>query len=399
MFSALLAGLLHRLARRPSMAMALAAGVVLGLGAYTYLAWRLVPVILVAFGLVALWLRRRAPFPMPAGRILATVPAAAIIVFLPLGVHFLRHPDHFSGRTAEVRLPGHFVQRNAFMLRQAIDVALCYGLRGDPEQRHNMLGTADRIQLWMYGVPGVEDYARWQDKRDAGTAPDLHGAGVPVFDLATAALFYFGVALCFDRARRGGLPEAGLLLWMAIGSLASILSYGAPNLLRMTLLIPAVVYLLAMGVGHALDAVATRWGGRAALLALILMLAHYSFVQVRRHHAWSRNPMTAAAFNSEFASLGRTLQALDARVPVVMPVEVWDHATLRFCLHGIRRIPDTEFDPASQPGGWIEVWTAPGWPQLRNPSRPGQGRVLEDLGVVPGLDSPWCRIVRVRPGG
>ncbi len=397
LFSALSAGLLHRLCRRPGLGVALAAGVVLGLGAYTYLAWRLVPVILVAFGLFALWSRRRTGIAFPPARLLVTVPSTAIIVFMPLAVHFIRHPDHFSGRTSEVRLPGHFVERSAFMLQQAIDVALNYGVRGDPEQRHNMLGTADRIQLWLYGVPDAEDYARWQDKRDAGTAPDLHGAGVPVFDIVTAGIFYFGLALCLRAAMRGRPAEAAILAWMAIGSLASILSYGAPNLLRLTILIPAVVYILAIGLGAMLDSVAARFGSRAAGVILLLLLSHYTVVQVHRFHAWPRNPMTASAFNIEFATLGRHLTEMDARVPVVMPVEIWDHATLRFCMHGIERLPDTEFKAAAHPDGWIEVWTAPQWPQLRNPSRPGHGLALEDFGTVQTGESPWCRVVRVRP--
>jgi hypothetical protein len=178
---------------------------------------------------------------LPGRRELLAIPAAAIIVFVPMAVDFAKHPNHFMGRAAEVNIPGHALQKTLFMTRQTVDVGLNYGLRGDPMERHNMLGDPTRLQIFWWRVPGIEELARWADKRTAGTAPELHGAGLPVFDIITAIFFYLGVFVCAHRAGRGGWRELALLLWMAIGSLASILSYGAPNLLRMTILIPAVV--------------------------------------------------------------------------------------------------------------------------------------------------------------
>lgn len=397
LFAALTAWLLARFVRRPTMANALLAGGVLGLGAYTYLAWRLVPVMLVAFGLIALRLRKRFPFEMPGRRELLAIPATAILVFVPMAIDFAKNPDHFMGRAAEVNIPGHALQKSLFMIRQGVDVALNYGLRGDPMARHNMLGDPTRLQFFLWRVPGVEELARWEDKRAAGTAPDLHGAGLPVFDLITAVFFYFGVFVCVHRARRGGWCELALLLWMGFGSLASILSFGAPNLLRMTILIPAVAAILAVGVCAAADRVEKKLGARVTLALVLVVALNSAVVQVRRFIAWPTHPQTAPAFNTDFAQLGSWLHEHEIDVPVVIQRMIWDHATLRFTADGVPRVADSAFDPTTATEeGWIEARTRAPWPPLAEIRR--DFAVREELITTLHYDGyDWVDLVRVTP--
>lgn len=396
LFAAITALLMSRFVRKPTMTNAIVAGSVLGLGAYTYLAWRLVPVMLVVFGLIALRMRKRFPFEIPGRRELLAIPAAAIIVFVPMAVDFAKHPNHFMGRAAEVNIPGHALQKTLFMTRQTVDVGLNYGLRGDPMERHNMLGDPTRLQIFWWRVPGIEELARWADKRTAGTAPELHGAGLPVFDIITAIFFYLGVFVCAHRASRGGWRELALLLWMAIGSLASILSYGAPNLLRMTILIPAVVAILVVGLSAAADRVDKRFGAKAALAFMLVFALNSAVVQVRRFVAWPTHPNTAPAFNSDFAQLGTWLHKNEINVPVVIQHQMWDHATLRFTADGVTRVADLEFDPSSAPQGWIEARTRLPWPPLGNITRvvPMREELLTTL-HYDGYD--WVDLVRVTP--
>lgn len=396
LFAAMTALLMSRFVRRPTMTNAILAGSVLGLGAYTYLAWRLVPVMLVVFGLIALRMRKKFPFEMPGRKELLAIPIVSIIVFIPMAVDFAKNPDHFSGRAAEVNIPGHALQKTLFMTRQAVDVALNYGLRGDPMERHNMLGDPTRLQIFWWRVPGIEELARWADKRAAGTAPELHGAGLPVFDIITAVFFYLGVFVCVHRASRGGWRELALLLWMAIGSLASILSYGAPNLLRMTILIPAVVAILVVGLDVAANRAGKGIGAKGALALMMILALNCAVVQVLRFRAWPTHPNTAPAFNSDFAQLGTWLHEREVKLPVVIQHQMWDHATLRFTADGVTRIADQEFDPASAANGWIEARTRAPWPPLAPIERvvPMREELLTTL-HYDGYD--WVDLVRVTP--
>ena len=74
---------------------ALLSGVALGLGAYTYIAYRLMPFLLLLF--IQPFRHKREFWHLAFG-----VFASALIVFIPLGVFFATHPADFLGRTSQV---------------------------------------------------------------------------------------------------------------------------------------------------------------------------------------------------------------------------------------------------------------------------------------------------------
>jgi uncharacterized membrane protein len=188
-----------------------AGGVCLGLTGYTYLAARLFPLPLtLALG----WLLLRSPGKArQRASQLGLVLLAAVIVFAPLGLYFVRNPDAFTTRITQVAAP---TWRDA--------------LRG--------LWLCLRALVW----PGAGDpYIRFN-------AP-----GKPVLDVLSAALALIGlVRLLFSR-QGDDLHRAGQVFIIAV--LATMLLPSAlatseitPSNLRMVGLFPFIAILPAYGI-------------------------------------------------------------------------------------------------------------------------------------------------------
>jgi hypothetical protein len=114
----------------------LAAGGFLGLAAYTYLAVRLFPIPLaLALGVLLLhtprtsWAERLWQF--------AVVLAVALLVFSPLGIYFLKHPDAFATRIKQVASP---TWQDAVHGVRCCLRALAWPNAGDPYVRFNKPG-------------------------------------------------------------------------------------------------------------------------------------------------------------------------------------------------------------------------------------------------------------------
>ncbi|MDW8071854.1 MAG: hypothetical protein RMK79_10330, partial [Anaerolineae bacterium] len=211
----------------------LAAGGFIGLGAYTYLAGRFVPLGIVLFlavetGLAAL--NGRQPLAWRYWRSWMTTGLMAGLVFLPLALFFLRHPEAFAERAAAVSIFNPLWNQGdllgTFLRTTGITLGTFAGLRGDP----NPLGN----------LPGQ-----------------------PMLSLPLAACFWLGIVRCFWRIVRSikrpvtarepdnvsVVPlDLFLLCWWAVMLLPAILApEGAPHHLRLIGSAPATYVLMALG--------------------------------------------------------------------------------------------------------------------------------------------------------
>src|SRR5690606_36953436 len=109
------------------------------------------------------------------------------VLFAPVGIDYLRNPDHFTGRQDQVSLFDQGREGWVRMAGQLRDVALMTVVRGDHEAKHNIPGPPRFWQGYLVGGPPEESAARWADAREilGSEAPDPHGTGLPVFDLPT----------------------------------------------------------------------------------------------------------------------------------------------------------------------------------------------------------------------
>ncbi len=350
LFAALSMALLARFLRRPSWHAGALWGLALGACLYTYLSMRLFVIIIGGLLLLAIWQSRSRPVILKHS-ILAV--ALAVCVFVPLGIDFVRNPDHFSGRTDEVSLFDEGRGGWTRLLAQARDVALMSTIRGDHEPRHSIPGWPQFNQAYLLSNRPQEAVATWADLRrmDPEAMPDVHGTGAPVFDVITGMLFMAALVLTIARALRGCWPSAVLAAWVVFGSLVSVLSFGAPNMLRMLFVTPAVACVLAIG----LEAIWTQLRSRllvakwaAAFMGLLLLW--YGAGEVRRYfNDWASSPGIPEAFNTNLVEISEWLREHpDRPQTLVLPQYLMDTPSIRFEMDRITgKVSDSDWEPGN----------------------------------------------------
>lgn len=225
----------------------------MALAIYSYLAARLLPLVLLPFFL-GLWLGHRfypGRFPAPAWRGLGVLLLALLLGLLPLLVYFGLHPADFTARAG------------------AVSIFNPAWHQGD------LAGTAWRTLAVTLGTfAGLSGDAN----------PLVNLPGRPALPPLLAA--FFGLGLLASLARIGssrGAPAARpaallLLCWWGVMLLPALLApEGAPHHLRLLGAAAPACILAAVGLLAVVEFLAGRLG-RASKLALALPLAVYAIV-------------------------------------------------------------------------------------------------------------------------
>ena len=278
-------------------------GVFLGLGLYSYAAFRLVP-LLVLFYLAHLWLTTR-----PDWRRRLWDVALAALVFLmvaaPLAQYALRHPEIVNARVEAVSI---FAGRT---FAEGVQTAM------ENTRKHLLMFNAEGDHNGRHNLPGE-----------------------PMLDPGTAALLVLGTALALCRWRR---PQHLLLLaWAALGLAGGIfaLDFEAPQGLRSIGSLPAVLVLAALplallweeadrvvAVGQARRVI----GGLAAVgLAAILAVNYHIYfnVQARDFAVWN-------AFSTPESITAREMKRLGEGWRFYVISLYAGHPTTRFLAPGV----------------------------------------------------------------
>jgi len=255
----LLAALRRARGGRPFLGWMILAGAVYGLGFYTYPAYRITPLLV-----LAVWIAggRRGAWAWAA---------AAAVAVAPLAVYFAARPDAFWGRAAQVSVfegprPALELVLNCWRTARMLFT------RGDHNWRHNVAWQAELF--WPVAVSMV-----------------------------------LGLGAAWKRHRP-------LVLWLALGMVPAAAATEAPHALRAILMLPAACLLAALGAGQVYGWL-RRWvpaGGLQAVAAVVLLgLCYQPF------HAyfgvWASNPNTAEAFDSRYAELARRIAAAPPEQP------------------------------------------------------------------------------------
>ena len=193
------AGVLYLAHSRGSIRLALAAGFLLGLCLYTYLASRLWPVAVVLW-LVYLALVRRSELRARLG-VWLTVALAAAITVAPLALFFVVNPTALTGRSGQVL-------------------------------------SLDQIGVNLARTAGMFFVSGDMDPRD-------NLPGRPGLDAILSILFSIGVVVSILRWKK---PAYSLLLiWLVAMTIPSALTEFAPNFRRAIGALPAVALLCGLG--------------------------------------------------------------------------------------------------------------------------------------------------------
>ncbi len=280
-------------------------GVALGLSQYTYLAARILPLVLLAFTILwTLGLLRLTKSHPPTlrtlwlGLILTGITSA--ILFAPLGLLFYHQPSLFSARTGDVLFTPDSWGELATHLSQAarlfVDV-------GDPHWRHNL--PARPLVGWL-GVIG----------------------------------FLPGLWVCLTSWRH---PAARFILsGLGVLFLPALLSTPPVHALRLSSLLPFYLLIYALG----LTAVAVyigRWAGPLqptdslrrwmplTLIALILT-AETALTTYDYFHRWANHPQTYIEYNAPLTDLVDDIIRQTESTALLIPFHLYVHPTTRYLL-------------------------------------------------------------------
>lgn len=207
----------------------LAAGALFGLSLYTYLAARLLPLIVPPL-LLYLAIRHR-PLLRRSGRGCVLFAAAALLVAMPFAYHMWRVPSDFWERYDQIAVAG--------------------GSDGALFRTDNLWRT-----LGMFGIRGAAN--------DFFNLPHR-----PVFPGLLALPFYGGVIVALWRWCE--LAAALTLLWLAVMLLPTVLSADAPHWLRAIGAAPPTYLLWGLGAAGCETLLRRwRWGRIAATIAVLV---------------------------------------------------------------------------------------------------------------------------------
>jgi 4-amino-4-deoxy-L-arabinose transferase-like glycosyltransferase len=260
------------------------AGAVFGAGFHSYIAYRIMPLV-VAF--IALYFLVHAVRERRIGAWLATsagIGIGFVIAISPLLLYFYQNPQDFLGRTSQVSVfssasPAYDLSLN---ILKTVGMFFVYG---DGNWRHNLSGR-----------------------------PELFLPVALLFALGIVLVIRLMAQMLFSRSSGTGSP--GFAAWVTFLSLAFaslpvvISNEGIPHALRAILMIPSVMIIAGFAAETLRTAVAARLGvwGRPVLAlviaGLILEPFHTYFIR------WGPNPETANSFAQNYVIMGRELREL-----------------------------------------------------------------------------------------
>lgn len=135
------------------------AGLALGIGFHTYIAWRIVPLIVLILFVWHIWQWRKKVFNDPKHSTLNAVPCApciaalvsffGLLAVLPIGWYFLEHRDDISGRQGQVSVFS--AERPSYEFARSTIMTLgMFNIRGDCNERHNFRCAPELY--WPVGI-------------------------------------------------------------------------------------------------------------------------------------------------------------------------------------------------------------------------------------------------------
>ncbi len=267
-------------------------GAFFSLGLYTYIAFRIAPVILVAF-LIALVLSRK-NFLKDYWKAILIFAAAAFIVALPMLGLFFSHPEYFESRSESVSVLSPKVNQGNLLKALGESTALTLGMfnfHGDQNWRHN---HPDYAQLEFFA--GIFF---------------LVGLGWLVY-----RFFYALYGRIREKKRNEEFPADTLILaWFFAMLLPGILTYeGLPHALRVIGALPAVFLIVTFAIEKTFICIGKNENKRlrnASYALLIVVIIWSGFMGVKRYFIdWAGVSEIHPAFTQNFKNMALYLNSL-----------------------------------------------------------------------------------------
>jgi len=253
------------------------AGLIFGLGFYTYISFRMA-VILLLITLSLWWLiykkqnLRRQFFQFAICNL-----TFAILTALPIGFYLLQNPQDFVGRVASISVFATESPVKEFFKSLILHFGM-FNFYGDPNWRHNFAGSP--MLFWPIGI-----------------------------------LFLIGLFYSISQIEK--TPFGFLISWWLIMLLPGILTYeGIPHALRTIGVIPVVYIFAALGGNYLYNWLNNKIENKKFLLvAGCLLLIFFGFAEFQKYFlCWAENPEVKNAFSLDYVKMGNYLNSLPKEI-------------------------------------------------------------------------------------
>lgn len=263
------------------------AGIFLGLGFYTYIAFRMVVLLLGLVVLMAMWdyWQKNKPLEWSVKKIYIedgwwrwdVFFLTLIIVALPIAFHFYKVPQDFMGRASGVSV---FSSSRPLqdLCWSAIKTLGMFNIYGDTNWRHNYASSP--MLAWTVGI-----------------------------------LFLIGIIIAFWSLRKASdsrWKNIFILAWFAIMLLPAVLTNeGIPHALRTIGVIPVVYIFAAGGFIWLAEKLSKKIDKKIATILLAAVLIHPAVYNFNKYfYRWAKNLDVAGAFRQDLVDIGNYLNSL-----------------------------------------------------------------------------------------
>lgn len=280
-------------------------GIFLGLGFYTYIAYRIMPLVIIVT-LLSYWYAIKKDFSHEKyihvrnqlTRCFAMLMVVTIIIALPIGIYYFQHPADFMGRTSQVSIFSSGNPLESLIVNTGKTLGM-FNISGDWNWRHNFAGRP--LIFWPVGMFFVIGLIRSVHKLFKTRKTHGHYSSVQVL----------------------------LLSWFGLGLLPVILSNeGLPHALRAILVAPVAMIFAGEGLWWLYDfckkwyhlhdthdvAFHERHAPESIVVATVAICIFLFAVMLAEYHeyfdVWAKNPNVADAYSENYVALGRLLNAM-----------------------------------------------------------------------------------------
>ena len=287
------------------------AGAVYGLGFYSYIAYRITPLLFLVFIPYFARGKHRSPHFF---RRTAIFIAAAFVAAAPIGWYFARHPADFFGRTAEISVATAHNPLVQFAVNAGKEL-LMFNWRGDSNWRQNISGAPELFFpvgiLFLVGIAAAI-FSLFRSRREGSDVKPAAGESMPGEPARDWKNFFMFPAF----------PLALSFAWFLLALLPAALSNESiPHALRSILMLPPALIFAAAGGAALYRLIKSRHRGAAYAVAAIFAATVALGGWAQYFVVWARNPNVRGAFAENYVEIGQEINALPARVPKYVVVQ------------------------------------------------------------------------------
>lgn len=298
-------------------------GIFFGLGFYSYIAFRPLPILAILIALLYWWEHGDKIFRKKILTISLYFIVATFIVALPLGIYFLQHPQDFFGRTSELSITSSAAPLHDLLLN-IVKTAGMFNLVGDWNWRHNLAGRPELFLpvglLLLFGLfLGIKHTSRNWELRKKQSIENFAERN------ETKAVTFASIVS---------------ISWFIVAALPVVISNeGIPHALRSMLMIPPVMAIAGFGgvwLYELAEAKVIKYSHSeidfkqkrarrniflvnigAVLFCILLVLSAYTSYFI----LWGQNVNVQYAFNSLYADIGRLINTMPDNQPKYVIVQ------------------------------------------------------------------------------